>query len=436
MINLSRTRRCERILTSLLVLFFLTSNIRSGWREVPPPTTKSLSKLSFLDSLRGWVAGFDGTILRTTNGGLSWQAQNAGVTNHVHDIFMLNERLGWALAFQNYLDTNTWYGTQILRTTDGGETWTHRDYPIAGEFFNTILFRDSLRGWIAGEYGHMVRTTDAGASWIPVEVDSSDFSRWRLLNIQFFTPRYGFASGGHIDIIGVVWRTTNGGVRWTPEPVSPEPVHALHMIDSLNILGISGDVDYGASTIRTTDGGESWRYTYLDIFGEPLALSFRTRSEGWVPLGFVGRLMYTLDTGATWSVVDVPKRRPMHDLAFTDSLTGYAVGDSGMILKFHPSFVPVGEHPPVPTSSFALLQNYPNPFNPTTKIEFRIANREFVSLSVYDVLGREVATLVNEVKQPGEYAVQFDASTFAGGVYFYRLHAGSFVQTKKLCLIR
>lgn len=93
---------------------------------------------------------------------------------------------------------------------------------------------------------------------------------------------------------------------------------------------------------------------------------------------------------------------------------------------------------------FLLYQNYPNPFNPTTTIKFEIpkvkthrdASLQIVTLKVYDILGNEVATLVNEEKQPGVYEVQFDASSLASGMYLYKLQAGSFVQTKKMILLR
>jgi hypothetical protein len=85
---------------------------------------------------------------------------------------------------------------------------------------------------------------------------------------------------------------------------------------------------------------------------------------------------------------------------------------------------------------FALSQNYPNPFNPATTVEFRIQTSEFVTLKVYDLLGQEVAVLVNEVKEPGTYTVQFDAAGLAGGVYLCRLQAGDFVVTKKLLLLK
>ncbi len=85
---------------------------------------------------------------------------------------------------------------------------------------------------------------------------------------------------------------------------------------------------------------------------------------------------------------------------------------------------------------YLLNQNYPNPFNPTTRIAFAIPKAGFVSLKMYDVLGREVATLVDETKQPGECSVTWDASGMPSGVYFYRLQAGPFAETKKLILLK
>ena len=87
-------------------------------------------------------------------------------------------------------------------------------------------------------------------------------------------------------------------------------------------------------------------------------------------------------------------------------------------------------------AEFALDQNYPNPFNPMTKIQFTIVNRQLTMLNVFDLMGRKVATVVNEVKEPGTYTVQFDASNLASGVYFYRMEAGPFVAAKKFVVLR
>jgi hypothetical protein len=85
---------------------------------------------------------------------------------------------------------------------------------------------------------------------------------------------------------------------------------------------------------------------------------------------------------------------------------------------------------------FALEQNYPNPFNPSTSIQYRVSSNSQVSLKVYDVLGNEVATLVNEEKPAGSYEVKFDASGLTSGIYFYKLQAGSMVETKKMILMK
>jgi hypothetical protein len=95
----------------------------------------------------------------------------------------------------------------------------------------------------------------------------------------------------------------------------------------------------------------------------------------------------------------------------------------------------VEDIPAVPTS-FSLEQNYPNPFNPVTSIEFRVPSSSAVELSVYDLLGRQVAELVNEKKNAGAYTVRWDASHFSSGVYFYKLTAGSFVQTRRMLLLK
>jgi hypothetical protein len=100
------------------------------------------------------------------------------------------------------------------------------------------------------------------------------------------------------------------------------------------------------------------------------------------------------------------------------------------------TFTPTGVEDEVAPTGFALSQNYPNPFNPTTSINFTVAQRSNVTLKVYDMLGREVASLVNEVKDQGSYNVNFDAAKLASGTYVYKLTAGNFVETKKMVLLK
>ena len=138
--------------------------------------------------------------------------------------------------------------------------------------------------------------------------------------------------------------------------------------------------------------------------------------------------------------------------SFSDESIGYIFAPGvGIVQWYGPFYVPtslvraivdgklissVDMTPAGVPSEFALEQNYPNPFNPTTNIQFSIVNRQLAIVKVYDVLGQEVATLLNEVKDPGTYTVQFDGSGLSSGVYFYRLQAGEFVATKRLLLLK
>ena len=104
-------------------------------------------------------------------------------------------------------------------------------------------------------------------------------------------------------------------------------------------------------------------------------------------------------------------------------------------LKLIPDGITSSEEP-LTVSDYSLSQNYPNPFNPTTNIGFRIINSGFVNLKVYDVLGREVATIVNEEMQAGKYEIEFNSEGLTSGIYFYTLTAGSFTETRKMILMK
>ncbi len=139
-----------------------------------------------------------------------------------------------------------------------------------------------------------------------------------------------------------------------------------------------------------------------------------------------------------WADLNTGTNNTVNDMVFTDSNTGYLLGAGAMILKTTnggsiTSIEPVNNIIP---QKFSLSQNYPNPFNPVTKIKFSIQVTENVSLTIYDVLGRKITTLVNSELQPGNYEVNFDAGKYSSGIYFFTLSAGSFSETKKMLMVK
>jgi len=425
------------ILFCILTAIATDSYSQQYWLTLNSPTNYNLVSCSFVDSLRGWAAGDTGTIIRTTNGGQNWNFQNSSVGNeHIAYIFFLNQRLGWGVSWDQTFDTNS-YGSNVLRTTNGGLIWQHIRYPVDNIFINTITFVDSLTGYMGGYPGIFVKTTDGGLHWSQVEIDSSFFAGFPVHRIKFLNPQYGYACGGVMDIAGVVWRTTNFGEFWYATGIGPEPIFGIEIFNTQNAICAGGDLEYGSTTSKTTNGGINWSYDTSGIFGIAYSLSFRTRSEGWAPLGFSQKWMYTLDSGKTWRASNTPDNSSIYDVQFTDRRNGFAVGDHGVILKYNSALIniPNSISNTMPSENI-LYQNYPNPFNPVSKIKFQISKSTNVKLVVNDVLGREVVILLHNNLNPGTYEVEFNGTNLSGGVYFYQLIGGDFYESKKMLLIK
>jgi hypothetical protein len=184
------------------------------------------------------------------------------------------------------------------------------------------------------------------------------------------------------------------------------------------------------------------------LSGLSFAIDFRTESEGWSASGY--KFLITQDSGVTWENKETPDSAIIFDLTFIDSRNGFAVGENGVILKYIPGPVDVYETgSDIVPSDIILYQNYPNPFNPSTNIKYQLSELSFITLKVYDVLGNEIATLVNEEKPTGDYVVDFNTDlitqkgSLPNGVYFYQLRvypaggrAGTVVRTKKMIYLK
>ena len=251
-----------------------------------------------------------------------------------------------------------------------------------------------------------------------------------MVSVYFTDINNGFAVGTN----GIIVRTSNGGINWENSASgTSNDLTSVFFADQNKgwIVGNAGTI------IRTIDGGINWEVQTSVTSDDLFSVHFINSDHGWIS-GENGTLLKTTDNGTSWVEQTGITRFPLYSIFFTDVNTGWAVGAFGTIIKTTNggvTFIDDDETADVPTE-FLLYQNYPNPFNPTTNIEFRIADFGFVSLKVYDVLGNEIATLVNEEKPVGSYEVEFDASSFPSGIYFYQLRAGEFIQSKKMSLIK
>ncbi|MCH7722911.1 MAG: T9SS type A sorting domain-containing protein [Bacteroidetes bacterium] len=423
----------KKLLLLCFILFYSSGYAQENWKRQYPPTDKLLRHVFFVNNDTGWCAGAEGIIFHTTDGGKNWTEQNSTVNTFIVDLFFLNENLGWALTLRNTLP----FGTTILKTTNGGMDWVATDYPENNVFMNVIFYFDSLNGWLGGS--KIVSTSDGGLNWIDVAIDSGLVSNLPVLNFNFYNRQFGYACGGFIDLAGVIWRTTDYGLNWSSVGISPDQIFDMFVFDSLNAITLSGDPEgfFGIGDIKTTDAGENWRFDELPFFALSFAIDFRTDTEGWSASG--PKFLFTSDRGETWVEKLTPDSAVIFDLTFTDSTTGYAVGENGLILKYKQNTTKVEDNINLP-EKIVLHQNFPNPFNPGTSIQYAVSSRQFISLKIYDVLGNEIAVLVNEEKPAGEYEVKFSANGggkgLTSGIYFYQLRIGSVIQTKKMVYLK
>ncbi|HEY6906777.1 MAG TPA: YCF48-related protein [Ignavibacteriaceae bacterium] len=432
--------RIKNLLCLLLVLS-VQNFAQSFWQKIESPTSKKLNAVVFIDSLRGWAAGDSGLIIHTSDGGDSWSTQYSNDSLAIVNINIINERIGYASATSGLYEP---YGSYLLRTTNGGVNWT-AEYMRIGEFFvNSITFLDSLEGFAVGYPGFFLRTSDGGSSWRQVQLDSSIFAGYSPYTVKFLNRNYGFACGGARDVTGVIWRTSDSGFSWDTvvdtSSAPPEPLFAINIFDSLNVLVMGGDPEFGASAMKSTDGGKFWDYTTLGILYFPVEVGFRTHTEGWAPMGPKLEFLYTDDSGESWSEIPTPDSTYVTNISFPDSIHGFAVGVNGTMIRYHYQKPNSVKSFPDNHASFSLAQNYPNPFNPSTRINYRISRDGLVRLVVYDILGREVTTLVNEYRQAGEYTAEFNVSSseniLPSGIYFYRLQSSEHSMVKKMILLR
>ena len=423
-----------KILCLLLLKNTLTFP-QNFWERIQSPTTQRLNSIVFTDSLNGWVCSDSGVIFHTSNGGENWDIQFSNDTLNLVNLFFLNNQRGWAAGWSTFYEP---YGTFILTTTNGGVNWRKERFRVGEKFVNSFYFLDTLKGFAVGYPQLFMRTTDGGVNWNQVNLDSAALAGFPPYTIKFWNNQYGYACGGVRDIAGVVWRTTDGGVNWVTvvDSLTSEPVYDLQIFDSLHVLVMGGDPEYGASEVVTFDGGNTWQYTLLGILWYPVDIGFRTTTEGWAPMGAQRKFLYTSDSGENWIDFITPDSVNVIKISFPDTIHGFGIGENGEMVKY--VYQPPDEVIKVSAeiASYSLSQNYPNPFNPVTRIQYSVGSQQLISLKVYDVLGREVAVLLNEVKSAGKYNVDFNAAYLPSGIYFCRLQAGDFRQVRKMILLK
>ncbi|MDH3268393.1 MAG: T9SS type A sorting domain-containing protein, partial [Ignavibacteria bacterium] len=286
-----------------------------------------------------------------------------------------------------------------------------------------------------GTGGGVYRSIDDGSTWMPVNNGFPSPSGIDVHTLASNSAGDIFAGTSHYGI----FRSTDDGENWTEInnglPIYPD-VRTILIDDSDHLF--AGIVFNGVYS--STDNGDNW--FSLGIPGT-IVNSLIINSSGQIFAGTNGDGVFiTTDNGVSWDQINsgltdmnvISLGVDSDDFVYVGTYSGVFKSTSPTTEVLNPSdiFVP---------TNFSLKQNYPNPFNPSTKISWQVPVGCWQTLKVYDVLGNEVATLVDEYKPAGSYEVEFNSHSDVGrnltsGIYFYQLKTESFVQTKKMILMK
>jgi photosystem II stability/assembly factor-like uncharacterized protein len=444
---------------------FKTTDGGVSWVNQSYPNTCSLVAINFFDINNGWLVGHQGRIFKTTNGGSEWIDQSTGHRGGLQAVKFANPQTGWIVGYYGtILKTsdfgNTWVTQRTslfpdlikslfvfdvnnvwassYQTSDGGTTWTESSHSTA----QSIYFVNQNVGWTIS--GRLVsQTTDRGTSWTVSSAPSSN-----LLDVFFINEQTGWVVGeGSVpDRLAKVFKSTDGGKTFVEQIITDlilaksKSLTSVKFIDSQNGWAVGEE----GTIIKTTNGGINWQ----QIGGNPIISQWLIttvdlneifvidKNNLWIA-GDYGTVLFTTDGGNTWHIDLSITFNYFSGLYFIDPNTAIFVGGGGTILKADISnLTSVPKTKDVIATQYKLEQNYPNPFNPNTLIKYSVSQTCHITLTVFDLLGREVITLIDEEKNPGNYEVEFKDNNYASGIYFYKLRTNKFTETKKMLLLK
>jgi photosystem II stability/assembly factor-like uncharacterized protein len=407
-----------------MVLITLVGGIPSfaEWQEVESGSTATFTDIHFWSENRGIVAGYDGTILLTDDGGDSWvPPESTGLP--AADF----------LGFDFFDETHgilVGSGGTVLATSDGGRSWEIGDSGVDGWLADVAMVTSS-NAVAVGVDGMILYTMDGGLTWEPRFSGTS----YNLQCVAFMDADIGIAGGDW-----VILRTMDGGTSWS-EVSQPMP-NAWIFDVMLTQTGYGLAVGDFAAIKETDDGGVTWSLvtSSIDDAEHFMAVSIALGGRA-IAVGSFGmprqNVLRTYDGGTTWSPDSTGYDRRLGGVSY-DGQTAWVTGLQGVILR---SVDPVSL---VPTArqNLQLHPAFPNPFNPQTNIAFELPKREMVSLRVFDMGGRLVRNLIiAEPYSSGRHEIVWNGRDDTGrqaasGTYFYRIEAGSFSETKRMVLIK
>jgi photosystem II stability/assembly factor-like uncharacterized protein len=438
---------------------YKTTNAGVNWTNFQLRDTNnvlySLECIGFLDANTGYIAGSGssptrGVIYKTTNGGANWRS--VLITNYeLNGVYVTSTTDVYAVGVTR----------DVYKTTNGGTSWFTQYLSLSTPNTASVYFINTSTGYIV-EDGVIFKTTNGGVgsenhtvmgfarysdnsqpvtigTIKAIRLNKSDGSVIVVDSAQLQADgsyTLSHVTQDTVDIGIYPNSTTQNDYVITHYPSTIYWEHATLLSTQGNISNVNiGAIRANTTTASNSVNGKVMRMNPV-VSNLKDAILYARLGNTFVRCGMSdGNGVYHLQSLPTGTLKIIANRFGFSGDSATVNVTSTGNTDS---INFYLRYLYVGIKKigsEVP-SEFKLFQNYPNPFNPVTNIKYQITNNKLVTLKIYDILGKEVAVLVNEKQSPGVYEVTFDCSMLPSGVYFYKLTSGDFSEIKKAILIK
>jgi len=409
----------------ITIVIIISQSINAQWTN-PDLTLTGRQIQSFAISNSALLSGTDGGLVRSTDNGTSWTNIGGGLP-------YTNIRALLSVGSYPFNVLAGMISGRISMSTNYGDNWTgfpadSVQLPFLASI-NCILERSNSSNFLVGtERGvHLLPQYYPLSTWIAINTGLPSAETKVRAIVEKDGEIFAGTNGGVYQLNGFDWIQKNTGLTNTN-------VTALASIGGFLFAGTSqGSV---GGVYISSDNGNNWTLSLNDAWIN----SFLTLGSN-IFAGSVGNGVWrSTNYGNTWTQINDGLGSGAYNVLSlgADDQYLFAGTVSSSIWRRPLSQVVTNteEEINLQPKEFSLKQNYPNPFNPSTRIQYQVSSVSHINLKVYDVLGNEVATLVNEEKQVGSYEVDFDASQLSSGIYFYKLQAGSFLQIRKMILVK
>lgn len=320
--------RLSLLAFSLCVFFCGAVSAQSGWVSQPTSFDGDLVAVFFTSSDNGWIAGDEGFLASTRDGGRNWSRYTLNTKESINEIYFRNDDNGYLVA-----------GRQIFITSDAGRTWRETLIYRPGEFgagrpeFLSIRFSDKKKGYVVGSVlrksgqdevvtdSLLMRTDDGGETWRRISVPT----RTELFHLDFSGNSHGWIVGDG----GVILSTTDEGLTWRKQNAGTTvPLYHVDFRDDDEgyIVGKSGLI------LRTEDGGANWTRVATNFKDTFMRVDFADDKNGWA-VGYAGNILVSNDRGKNWVRQESGTNSRLYGL-FMDKKYGWAVGEKGLVLKY------------------------------------------------------------------------------------------------------